>query len=372
MARQNAFCRISREGFPVVWCNMPTQPPRWHWNIEQLIERTAVTTLTGHLIDATTKKIAVVLRPLPGREIAEVGLLCQTVTGIAPTLEARLEGVTGSLPSGSLLAPTARGVCTPVAGTFHWVPLEAPLAPAEGVISVVVGWSAGTVGAAHSATLAVRGGGALAAGNLCPCSHNGTTWTAHLGNIPLLALRYRDGTLHPGLSALRSCQTLSFAANSAPSEVGNWIEPATRVTVDALGLSLRLPSGSAAQGGLYRGDGTLWENPPALLAGRDLSSTSLWGLTVLPIPPRELAVGEPVILAARGTTSVGFQTLKLTFVDAAAREAAVGRQWWVQRNGTGAWQEDRSAVAPCALRVSAWDNAGGWRRHPGMTGGLRG
>ena len=351
---------------------MAVQPPRWLWNLDQLVERATTTTPTTHLIDTAIKKVAAIFRPLPGREIAEVGVLCTAVVGTPPALEARLESVVAALPSGTLLAPTARGVFTPQAANWHWIRLEASHAPADPLIAVVIGWSSGTVGTANSATLSLRAGGAFAASNLCPLSHSGTAWTTHAGNVPVIAIRYRDGTLHPGLPPLRSVTTLILGTTTTPTEVGNRFQVDAGLTIDALGAVVRLPSGSGAQLTLYRPDGSTLVAPPPLLAGRDLVSTSNQGMTVLPVADTRLSRFETVLLGLRGTMATGCQTVKLSFVDAAARESAVGRTWWVQRTGTGAWQEDLAAVAALVPRVIAYDTTGGWRRHPGLTGGLPG
>lgn len=351
---------------------MPVQPSRWLWNLDQLVERSTTTSPGTHVIDTAAKKIATIVRPLPGREIAEVGLLCTAVTGVPPVLEARLESLAGALPGGTLLSASARGVFTPQAGTWHWTRLESPHAPGDPLVAVVVGWSGGPVGTANSATLSLRGGGAFAPANICPLSHNGTTWTTHTGNVPVLALRYHDGKLHPGLPALRAVTSVVVGSTTNPGEVGNRHQIVAGLTVDALGAMLRLPAGSSAQLLLYRADGATLAAPPALVAGRDLVSTSLPGLTVLPIPETRPAALEPWVLAVRGLTVTGVQVLKLSFADAATREAAVGAIWWVQRTGTGAWQEDQTAVAAILPRISSFDTAGGWRRHPGLTGGLQG
>lgn len=351
---------------------MPIQPPRWLWNLDQLVERATTATPTTHLLDTALKKVAAIFRPLPGREIAEVGVLCTAVVGTPPVLEVRLESVTAALPTGTLLAPTARGVFTPQPANWHWIRLEASHAPVEPLVAVVVGWSSGTVGTANSATLSLRAGGAFAAANICPLSHSGTAWTAHTGNVPVVAIRYRDGTLHPGLPALRSVASLTLGTSTSPTEVGNRFQPEAALTIDALGGVVRFPTGSAAQVTLYRADGSTLAAPPALLATRDLVTNSSLGMTVLPIGDLRLTRFEPLCLALRGTAATGCQTLKLNFVDATAREAAVGRTWWVQRTGNGAWQEDLAAVATLVPRVTAYDTAGGWRRHPGLTGGLQG
>jgi hypothetical protein len=178
--------------------------------------------------------------------------------------------------------------------------------------------------------------------------------------------------LHPGLPPLRSVTALILGTTTTPTEVGNRFQVDAGLTIDALGAVVRLPSGSAAQLTLYRPDGSTLVAPPPLLAGRDLVSTSNQGMTVLPVADTRLSRFETVLLGLRGTMATGCQTLKLNFVDAAARESAVGRTWWVQRTGTGAWQEDLAAVAALVPRVIAYDTTGGWRRHPGLTGGLPG
>jgi hypothetical protein len=83
------------------------------------------------------------------------------------------------------------------------------------------------------------------------------------------------------------------------------------------------------------------------------------------------------ICSQQSLTAAGSYIAKLTFADAAAREALFGPAWWVQRQGTGVWVEDPTSVAALSPRVSAWsvpipNGGGGLPRHPGMCGGMVG
>ncbi|MCY2966689.1 MAG: hypothetical protein NT069_24180 [Planctomycetota bacterium] len=350
--------------------------PRWLFNLEQCVDRTAAVAITTFLFDAGTKRFATVFRPIPGKTISHMGIYCSTLVGAPPVFEVRLESVAAGTPSGTLLAPDARGAFTPAATAWSWVPFDAGYTPTSGAaISAVVAWSTGTIGAANSATFNFRLASAFAGANPWPTSNSGTAWTASNGTIPILGIRYSDGTIHPGIAPLRTATLATFATNSSPNEVGNrFISPAG-LTIDAIGVLTRLVASGQATLRLYDDAGTQLAGIDAqpIDALKDSAATSAIGTIVAQIAPLDLSAGTRYVCAVRPTNTVGCYQCKLTFADAASRAAFFGDAWWVQRTGTGPWTEDLTSVAVISPRMSAINiPPQNVQRHPGMCGGLNG
>ena len=342
---------------------------------------TAPPAITGFVLDAPTKRAGTLFRPLPNLPLSQVGLFCQQSVGVPPTCEVRLETVLNNgVPTGNLAGPATRAVFTPQANTFQWIPLEAPFTPTSGSsLALLVGWSAGTVGTSNSATFALRLPVCWAGQNPSVLQFNGTAWSPLGGVLPLVVPRHADGSLLPGTAALRSVSWSVLTNTGNPTEVGNRFVAPCDATIDALCVATRLPTGGRATLRLRTDTGTSLaslDSQPLDAAG-DLASTGIAGVVQAPVPACAISAGAAYICSQQSLTAAGSYIAKLTFADAAAREALFGPAWWVQRVGTGAWVEDPTSVAALSPRVSAWSvpspaGGGGLPRHPGMCGGLVG
>ncbi len=348
--------------------------------LELVADRVANPTLTGFVIDAATKRAGLLFRPLPHLAISQVGLLCQQVAGTPPTCEVRLETVLNGVPTGTLAGPATRATFTPQANSFPWIPLESPFTPTTGnSLALLVGWSAGAVGTANSATFALRLAACWAGQNPSVLQFNGTTWTPVGGVLPLMVPRHADGSLLPGTAALRSVSWLLMTNTGNPSEVGNRFVAPCDGTLDALCTATRLPAGGRATLRLWTDTGTLLASLDSqpLEATVDLANAAASGVVQAPIVPCAISAGDVYVSSQQSLTAAGSYIAKLTFADAASREALFGPAWWVQRTGTGSWVEDPASVAAISPRVSAWSvpspvGGGGLPRHPGMSGGMVG
>ena len=348
--------------------------------LDLVADRAANPALTGFAIDAATKRAGTLFRPLPNLPLSQVGLLCQQVVGTPPTCEVRLETVLNGVPTGNLAGPATRATFTPQANTFQWIPLESPFTPATGSsLALLVGWSAGPVGTANSATFALRLPACWSGQNPSVLQYNGTTWTPVGGVVPLVVPRHADGSLLPGTAALRSVNWILLTNPGNPSEVGNRFVAPCDATLDALCTATRLPTGGRATLRLWTDTGALLASLDSqpLDASTDLATTAASGVVQAPVTPCPISAGGVYVCSQQSLTSAGSYFAKLTFADAAAREALFGPAWWVQRTGTGGWVEDLTSVAAISPRVSAWSvpspaGGGGLLRHPGMCGGMFG
>jgi hypothetical protein len=348
--------------------------------LELVANPTSPPTLTGFTLDAATKRAGTLFRPLPNLPLSQVGLLCQQIVGVPPTCEVRLETVLNGTPTGNLAGPATRAVFTPQANTFQWIPLEAAFTPTTGSsLALLVGWSAGTIGTANNVTIALRLPSCWSGQNPTVLQYNGTTWTPVGGMLPLVVPRHADGSLLPGTAALRSVNWTVLTTTGNPTEVGNRFIAPGDFTMDALCAMTRLPAGGRATLRLWTEAGTQvtsLDSQP-LEASPDVPTTASSGVVQAPVTPCALSAGVAYICSQQSLTAAGSYIAKLTFADAAAREALFGPAWWVQRQGTGVWVEDPTSVAALSPRVSAWsvpipNGGGGLPRHPGMCGGMVG
>lgn len=355
---------------------MPAIGSRLLFNLDQVIDRTAAPVITTFVIDSTTRRCAAHFRPLPGKTLTDLGVYCSAIAGAPPVYEARLETLTANFPSGNLVAPEARATFTPAAGAWYWLPLNAPYTPvASDPLAVVVAWSSGTVSSTSSATFHYRLSLAMAGASPCPTSFNGASWTSNTGSAPLLAVRYHDGSVHPGLAAVRSVSFTPFNSASSPNEVGNRFVVPARLTADGVALFTRMLAGAQQQVRLYDPTGVqLTDDGKTLLdAARDVPSAGATATVQVPVAPVELSEGAVCLCSQRPVSASNSYQGKLTFADAASRFALLGDAWWVQRTGGGAWIEDVTSAAMIAPRVSSFSGLpAGSPRHPGMCGGLVG
>ncbi|HBH54372.1 MAG TPA: hypothetical protein DDY91_21005 [Planctomycetaceae bacterium] len=357
---------------------MPWLPPRPLLPLDLLADRSTSPAITGFTIDAATKRAGVLFRPTPQQSISQIGLFVQQIVGTPPTCEVRLETVVNGSPSGALVAPTARGVFTPQANTWTWVSLEAPCTPATGAsLAALVAWSAGTVGTTSSATFALRYPACFAGQNPSVVQYTGTAWSPVAGVLPLVVPRHVDGSLLPGCAAIRGVTWQLLTSTGNPTEVGNRFVVPFDASLDALCTCTRLPAGGRANLRLLTETGvtlaSLDSQPLDALV--DLVSTSAAGVMQAPVNSCNVTAGSSCLITQGALTTGGCHVARITFADAASREALCGPMWWVQRQGTGAWSEDLASVAALSPRVSAVNvSAGAGRspRHPGMSGGMVG
>jgi len=348
--------------------------------LELVANAIAAPAITPFVLDTATKRVGILFRPLPNLPLSQVGLFCQQLVGVPPTCEVRLETVLNGVPTGNLAGPATRATFTPQANLHQWIPLDAPFTPTAGSsLALMVGWFAGTVGTGNSVTFAARLAACWAGLNPSVLQFNGTAWTAVGGVLPLVVPRHADGSLLPGTAALRSVSWTLLTNTSNPSEVGNRFVAPCDATIDALCTATRLPTGGRATLRLWTDTGTpiaSLDSQP-LDAASDQPTTINSGVVQAPVAACAISTGVTYICSQLSLTAAGSYIAKLTFADAAAREALFGPAWWVQRVGTGAWVEDRNSVAALSPRVSAWSvpspaGGGGLPRHPGMSGGLVG
>jgi len=357
---------------------MPWLPPRPLLPLDLLGDRNTAPAITGFTIDAATKRAGTLFRPLPQQAISHIGVYFPQIAGIPPTCEMRLETVVNGSPSGTLVAPTARGTVAPQANTWVWVPLDTPCLPATGAsLAALLAWSSGTVGTTNSATFGLRFPACFAGQNPSVVQYNGTAWSPVTGVLPLVVPRHADGSLLAGCAAIRSVTWQLITSTGNPTEVGNRFVVPFDATLDALCTCTRLPGTGRSTLRLLTETGTTLASLDAqpLDALVDIVSTSAAGMVQAPVIPCQVTAGSNALITQGALTTGGCYVARVTFADVASREALCGPMWWVQRQGNGAWSEDLTSVAALSPRVSAMNvSAGAGRspRHPGMSGGMVG
>jgi hypothetical protein len=168
----------------------------------------------------------------------------------------------------------------------------------------------------------------------------GAGWAKGTNTVPLLAIRYSDGTYYPidGAFPWSGFTTLSLGLNTTPDEVGNRFSLPFDAKVGGVWVRRQSTATRDVLVRLYDSDGTVFANGSVLEDG-DLGTGATRYVTL----PAEIPLKANTVYRA---TCVMQQPVGLNFYGADVASAPVlnavagGQQmYWTQRTDGGAWTD---------------------------------
>ena len=307
------------------------------------------------MIDATNKKVAVLLQFPRTGTITHVGIATGTVT-VAADIEVRLETNTVGAPSGTLHAANATGTqASPAANTYYLIPINGGAG-----VTVTGGDQVWVVFACPSGSpnLGIKAiyGDVARQPILCKASQfNGAAWVYWCEGVSSVQFVYSDAPVWPFMGTVPLGQ--SFTARNFNSNTTG------TVTGDECGMRLTLPfacrSWGATMIGVFTqpGSAILYAGTTALRTfswpAGTFTNTAYRAITVRWPTPVDLAAGEYILALRPDSTS------NLTMYEVTPRTADwktifgyPAADGIVTRVDGGAWSAvDTSRMTPMALEI---------------------
>ena len=303
--------------------------------------------------------------------ITKLGFLNGAGGNVTGTVEASLQTVSGSIPSGTNYGGSLPGTVTnPTENTAYEVTLATPASATKGNR------------VALKLRLSALTSGILRVQYVNQVPNNQLPYVVNSFDVkssvrPAMWVVYDDGTVGviPGTFPLVATTTLAVSSSTTPDEVGNYFTSPVKlraIGVAAMFQSLNGPTSADAMK-LYNAAGTVLATVTFDVGTVALSGASGYA-HVLFSSPIDIEADTVYRLAfLPGATSRDVRYLTVP------SQALMINGWdvdwkYTSRVDGGAWTETPGRALPFTLLVDAIDipAAGGLLLHPGMSGGIRG
>ncbi len=335
-------------------------------------------TITGQALNASNNAIGTRFMAEAGHG-AIVGLLalCQSITS-PPTYRASLQGNTDrTTPDGTVKGGTTAKVDFVPTAALLTLTFDSPYTPsANEILSAVIAYQTGTIGASNTATFGYRNASVGNIGFPYPLNQNAGTWTASVTGFPVLAPIYNDGYVG------RNCIPLSTTTNVIPTSAtnpkyyGTAFTPTMNMAFTGAYIIARMPAGSTYNISLFEGTNTTAVSTSGTVnPDVSIGNTSASNPVYVAMPAYTLVAGTVYRLAVSMTTTTGFTTFtQSVFLTQAALQSYFGPLVGCSgSSGTLVWTDYASGsdwrayhVVPC---VDSFAMAAGAVRAVNVRGG---
>lgn len=305
--------------------------------------------------------------PVAGKTITHIVCYCKVATG-SPVIDAQLETVSSYTPTGTLIATGAALTGQSVAiDTAYEFALATPYVVPTGattMLAAVLRYVSGT-----AVNFEYRNNGENTANPRCV--HNVGAGAVQTVNLPLIGIKYSDGSYHGGIPVGASgLIATSINSGTTPDEVGNRFT--SQITTYCVGIKVNVrfnPAGGSMRLRIY--SATDSDTPNAVLTtdseltASDISSaTATQGYVYLPIAnPVLLVKGNTYFftIASMNGTNILYQNI--TWRSEAMKGACVDDLTFVSRsNDTGDFTVDTLKHVSITPIISVGSSSGGRNR----------
>lgn len=333
-------------------------------------QNSTIVTQGNSAISSANASAAAVLKAPKTGTISKIYVLIGTVSGSTPTIDARLETVSGQFPTGSLLGTNSNNTQVVANNTGYEITLTTPVAVTKGdILAIVITYSAGT-------TINVKVNNAQMQSKY-PYGLLKTAGTYAAASTPVVALGYNDSTYpenYPLVPALATAT--NFNSSSTPDERGNIFT--LPVSLRANGIQIAYQNALASADFdlvLYDSNGT------SVLASVSMDADTLFGtsggwMKVYFASPVTLLASTAYRVVVKPTTTNDNAWVRYQALNTTVMQALPGKGAWygTSRTDAGAWTEVTTDFYTIGLLFDGIDSGsgGGLLVHSGMSGGLRG
>lgn len=309
---------------------------------------------TGHVIDASGEKVAMVFSVPKTGNIRYVGFRVQNVTS-SQTLRAGIQTVSSGDPTGSAYGSMVAGTqASPAASTFYTVTLGTDAAATIGdVVAAVIEFDS-TAGNLSISSQGIGGGNLR---GFPYVDHYTTAWSKQQGSTPILTIGYDDGTYYEmGCIPCADFATTAFGSGSTPDEYAIRIN--VPVPVTAVGWWIAADIDAAADIVLY--EGTTAQRTTSLDSANRAGSGMAYIEGVFS-SPFSMAANTTYYLALKPTTAstVGIQQMTVPTANAMSQLGLGTNCYQATRTDAGSWSTNTAIRPWMGLVVSGFDDGAG-------------
>ncbi|MBW7907172.1 MAG: hypothetical protein LC135_01965 [Phycisphaerae bacterium] len=319
------------------------------------------TALTSIALDAAADAVAAFFWATRAGTLSHVGLLVAAKSGTAPTYRVALETPSATGPDGGVLGSGAAKADVGDADLsvgWHWLELDAPLAVAAGQpLAITVRYLSGTISGVANISAGLRPAGIISPLQAPHALSNTTGAWARTNGWPLLAARYAEGDVPPGLGAVTQVVAHTLSSETDPLRIGSALVAPLRLRCWGASVVLTATTQHFDLEAWLGGD-----DAPHRAVSVDV--TGVWqgsaGAAIGYVPfaaPLIVPAGETLRVVVHPTTSTAFTRFYgLAFADAASRAALGGDLFHTEAppGSVPSWSDDEAQLAPVFPRLTGF------------------